>query len=227
MAMKYKQVGGTPTGVGKEFSDTLQSLLTGSYGAAGATSQANNANPVASTTGIAGVLQDLLAGGAGKIGGAAATQIETQQTNDIAALRSRFGAAGGMAFGTPAAYAESTYRANAAPAIMTAEGQLQEGAIAQLLPYLGQIFNRTTPQAEVVGQQNPWVQGLGLGMQAFSAAAPFFGHVTDGGGGGSPNLTPSNMTDPNVSMFMSNPSSTLPRVGYTPSWSSSPAGMVY
>ena len=175
MAMKYKQVGGEPSGVGKDYSDLLQSLLTGSFGAAGATSQAANANPVASTGGISDVLRDILSGGAGKIGGAMATQIGQQQTRDVDALRARFGAGGGAAFGTPASSAEAIYRANVAPQITTAIGGLQENLLNQLFPQYADIYNRTTPQASTVGVQNPWIQGLGLATQAAGAIAPFFG----------------------------------------------------
>src|SRR3972149_5710848 len=57
--------------------------------------------------------------------GEALQQIIQRDTERGAAdLRSRFGAAGGVSLGTPAAYAESLFRAEAAPRAATAMGEL-------------------------------------------------------------------------------------------------------
>ena len=183
MAMKYKTVGGQPTsGVGKDFASSLESLLTGGMGSGGAVSQYNNANPTASTGGVAGTLSDILSGGAGVIGGSMQKMISQQETNDVSALRSRFGAGGGAAFGTPAAYAESTYGSTVAPQLVNAIGGLQMNAIGQLLPQYENMYNRSTPQAESVGVQNPWTQGIGL---AGTAAGAIFGGPAGAAIGGS------------------------------------------
>lgn len=179
MAMKYKTVGGTPNeGLPADFTNMLQGMLTGSYGGAGASSQAANADPYGSTQGIGGILQDLLSGGAGKIGGSMADMISKTQTRNVNDLRSRFGTGGGTAFGTPAAYAESMLRSEEAPKLTQAIGGLQQNALAQLLPIFAALAARGTPQAEVVGQQNPWVQGITLGtnvLGAVASAVPFSG----------------------------------------------------
>ncbi len=51
-------------------------------------------------------------------------QMGQQQGRDIADLRSRFSAGGGMSMGTPAAVAEGLYRANAAPNIAAMMGNM-------------------------------------------------------------------------------------------------------
>ena len=55
---------------------------------------------------------------------AALQQINNQTTQGLANLKAQFTAGGGGAFGTPAAYAESNYLAQAAPQIATALGNL-------------------------------------------------------------------------------------------------------
>lgn len=176
MGMKQKQVGGGPaTGLANDFVGLLQSgLRTGTFGTGGATSQFANANPLASTTGIAGVMNDILAGGAGQIGGSLAQLIQTQQANDVAGLRSRFGVGGGTAFGTPAAYAESTYRAQAAPQITQAIGGLQEGLLGQLLPIISGLSMKGIPQAEITQQASPWLQAAQIGLPILGTVAGAF-----------------------------------------------------
>lgn len=172
MAMKYKQVGGSPTaGLPKDFTDFLQQgLQTGSFGSAGATSQFGAANPLGSTGGISSVLNDILAGGAGKIGGSMAEMIKQVQTQNVNDLRARFGAGGGTSFGTPAAFAEAQYRATEAPQLTTAIGGLQESLLSQLLPIYAGITARGTPQAEITAQPNPWVQAAQLALPIAGAA---------------------------------------------------------
>jgi hypothetical protein len=127
--------------------------------------------------------------------------LQTQQTNDVNSLRSRFGAGGGTAFGTPAAYAESQYRAQAAPQITSAIGNLQLQALSPLLAQMGALTQRGTPQAENVFQPSALMQGLGI-------AAPIAGTLLGGpiggmlgglfggaasGGGGMGGFSPSNI----------------------------------
>lgn len=180
--------GGPATGLADSFVQILQNGLTGSFGPNAPTStgpsqgggglfagfnfpglsgqgnnqQFNNANPVASTTGVAGTLNDILAGGSGKLGGALGKLIQTQQTNDIAALRSRFGAGGGMSFGTPAAYAESVYRSQAAPQIATQTGALQLQTLLPLLSMITQLSGKGIPQAETFAGPSDFTQFANL-----------------------------------------------------------------
>lgn len=171
MGMKYKQVGGGPaTGLAQDWTNFLeQGLNTGTFGPGFAA----GSSAMGATQGIGGFLNDILSGGAGKLGGSLQQILQTQQTSDINSLRSRFGAGGGTAFGTPAAYAESTYRAQAAPQITSAIGNLQLQTLLPLLGQIGGLAQRGIPQAEMVGQQSPWAQIAGI-------AAPVLGGVLGG-----------------------------------------------
>lgn len=242
MGMKYStQGGGAATGLGNDFATFLQQgLNTGSFGGASAAGQAGAANPAGSTQGIAGVLNDILSGGAGKLGGSMAQMMQTQQQNDVNGIRARFGASGGTAFGTPGQYAESTYRAQAAPQITSAIGNMQMSALAQLFPQIGALAQKGIPQAEVTAQQNPWVTAAGIAAPAFGAIlggpagaslGGMFSGMMGGGGGASAsgasapfNMMPQNMDfshmfQPNMSF---NPAMSIPSGGgfnwgqYTP-----------
>lgn len=182
MAMKYREVGGgAATGLSEDFIGMLRKgLQTGSFGSAGATSQAGAANPVGDTTGIAGILNDLLAGGAGKIGGATANIITKQAGRDVADLRSRFGAGGGTAFGTGSQYAESVLRSETAPKLATAVGGLQEGALNMLLPLLANLSGKGIAQRETIAEQNPWASAAQV---ALPVAGSVLGFLAGGSGG--------------------------------------------
>ena len=201
MGTKYKNVGGSGTGLGQDFSQfLLNGLNTGTFGAGTAGAQYGAANPVGQTQGIAGVLNSILSPGAGALGGSLNQLLQLQQQNDVNDIRSRFGVGGGTAFGTPGQYAESTYRAQAAPQIATQIGQLQLGALGQILPYIGQFGMKDIPQAEVAAQENPWLTaakfGLGVGSTALGFGINPFGGGGGGGGGwgtgfgGQPGITP-------------------------------------
>jgi len=195
MGMKEKQVGGSGTGFGHDFASWLQQgLNSGHFGPGFA---AGYGAP-ASTMGISGILNDVLSGGAGTLGGSLGKLLQTQQTNDIGALRSRFGVGGGTAFGTPAAYAESQYRAQAAPQIATQVGNLQLSALGPLLSLMSGIAGKDIPQAESVLAPSPFAQ-------IASIAAPVAGGILGGplgasigaglgglfsGGGASANMIP-------------------------------------
>lgn len=174
MGMKYKQVGGGPaTGLAQDYTNFLeQGLNTGTFGPGFAA----GGSAMGATQGIGGFLNDILSGGAGKLGGSLQQILQTQQTNDVNSIRSRFGAGGGTAFGTPAAYAESTYRAQAAPQIASAIGNLQLQTLLPLLGQIGGLAQRGIPQAEIVGQQSPWAQVAGI-------AAPVLGGILGGPAG--------------------------------------------
>lgn len=168
MGTKYREVGGGPAvGLSKDFINFLESgLMGGSFGA-GAAGQ---------TQGIAGVLNDILAGGGGRIGGSLQDIISRNTETNVNNLRSRFGVGGGTAFGTPAAYAEATYRAQEGPQLINAIGGLQMNALAQLLPIFANLSSKGIAQRETIAQPSPIVSAIQTAAPLASiAAAPFTG----------------------------------------------------
>ena len=175
MGPNYRTVGGgRATGLADDFISLLQSGLSGRFAP-------GNANPYGSTAGIAGVLNDILAGGAGRFGGALSNLIHADTERQAADLRARFGAQGGASFGTPAAYAESLFRSEAAPRAATAIGQLQLSALAPLLQIISGLGERGIPQATNVASPSPLTSFLSTGAQLASSLAPFF--ISPFGGG--------------------------------------------
>lgn len=171
MGTKYKEVGGGPaTGLGNDFIKFLQGgLNTGSFGGVSAAQRTQGADPMGSTQGIAGVLNDILSGGAGQIGGSL-QQLISQDTNRQAdALRSRFGVGGGTAFGTPAAYAESQLRSQQAPQLTQAIGGLQLQALSQILPMIGGFASKGVSQRENVASPSPWASAAAIGAPIIGA----------------------------------------------------------
>lgn len=156
MAPQVSNVGGGPaTGLAKDFTGWLDKALnSGSFGPAG------TGNPTGDTAGFSGMLNDILAGGAGKLGGSLNQLIKSKQEGDIGDLRSRFGASGGMAFGTPAAYAEAQLRAKQGPEAATAIGGLQLSALMPILQMIAGLSGKGIPQAESVVSTNPWLSGF-------------------------------------------------------------------
>jgi hypothetical protein len=136
-----------------------------------------NANPFGSTQGISGILNDILSGGGGKIGGSFQDMITKQEGRDVNALRSRFGASGGTAFGTPGAYAESLLRSETAPKLTSAIGNLQLSALQPLMQIMAQLSGKGISQREVTQQPS------GLANFA-SIAAPIAGSIFGGPLGG-------------------------------------------
>lgn len=171
MGTKTKEVGGGPaTGLANDFVSFLQGgLNTGSFGGGSATQRTNGANPVGSTMGIAGVLNDILSGGAGQLGGSLQQLISRDTERQADQLRARFGLGGGTAFGTPAAYAESNLRAEQAPQLTQAIGGLQLGAIGQLLPLLAGLAGRGISQRETIAQPSPWASAAAIGAPIIGA----------------------------------------------------------
>jgi len=148
MNPKVKDVGGgSAVGLSDDLIAALRSVIGGNFGGQpGPGQRFDAANPVGSTYGFLSGLTDILSPGGGTTGGGIRDLIARKQTEDIGDLRGRFGASGGMAFGTPAAYAESNYRARAAPEAAIATGKLQ---IETLLPFLNsliQLAGRGTSQ---------------------------------------------------------------------------------
>lgn len=213
MGMKEKQVGGSGTGLGHDFASWLQQGLNTGYFGAGSPAGYGSAG---TTMGISGVLNDILSGGAGKLGGSLGQLLQTQQANDIGNLRSRFGVGGGTAFGTPGQYAEAQYRSQVASQIATQVGGLQLQALMPLLGLLGGTANRDIPQAESVLQPSGFSQfasiaapvagallGGPLGASIGSGLGSFFGNHFGGGGGmGSDPLAGFNFNSPMLSGLM-------------------------
>lgn len=171
MGTKYKEVGGGPaTGLANDFISFLQGgLNTGSFGGTSAAQRAQGADPMGATQGIAGVLNDILAGGAGQLGGSLNQLISRDTERQSDALRARFGLGGGTAFGTPAAYAESNLRSEQAPKLANAVGGLQLGAIGQLLPLIAGLAGRGISQREVVASPSPWASAAAIGAPIIGA----------------------------------------------------------
>lgn len=169
MAPKPKTVGGGhATGLSNDFFDFLQrGLNTGSFG------MGSRGSPGNDTMGIAGILNDLLKGGAGNIGGSLGEMISRQNTNNIADLRARYGAGGGMAYGTPGGQAEAGYRAQHGADSAVAIGGLQLDALKALFPLYAQAAQIGTPQAQTIMQQNPIAAGLGTIAPIASSVLPF------------------------------------------------------
>jgi hypothetical protein len=171
MPPKTKEVGGGPaTGLANDFIGWLsQGLNTGTFGAGNpAGTDAHGA-----TRGMGGILNDMLAGGAGQLGGAFTDMISKQGERDALGLRARFGAGGGTAFGTGAQYGEALLRSETAPKMVTAAGNLQMQALGQLLPLFANMSQKGITQRQIVQEQNPWAQAAGL--IAPIAAAAFTG----------------------------------------------------
>lgn len=172
---QYKEAGGGPaTGLANDFISFLQQgLNTGSFGGASSMQRFGGADPMGATGGIAGILNDLLSSGGGKIGGALSQQIKSSTEDNVGALRARFGASGGTAFGTPAAYAEGVLRSQQAPQLVSAIGGLQMQALSPILQLLGGLSQKGIAQREgylqpskfasTVGTLAPIV-GMGLGL---------------------------------------------------------------
>lgn len=160
MAPKIGTVGGGPaTGLAKDYTDWLdKGLNTGTFGTAAGGYKGEGA--MKDTAGLTGIFNDILSQGGGKLGGSLGELIKMNQERDVGALRARFGASGGMSFGTPAAFAESSYRAQAAPQAATAIGQLQLSALEPILRSMLSLSGLGIPQAQTTVSTNPWLSGL-------------------------------------------------------------------
>ncbi len=172
MGLDTKTVGGGPaTGLAGDFVKFLQNgLNTGSFG----TGDANSMDH-----GIGSVLNNLFSQGAGSIGGAAADQITKETDRNAAALRARFGAGGGTAFGTGAQLAESNLRSESAPKITSAIGNLQLSALGPILQSIFGISQKGLSQAENITTPSTLSQvAQGIGTIAPIVAAPFTGGMS-------------------------------------------------
>lgn len=179
MGAKYSEKGGGPAvGLGQDWVQWLsQGLNTGSFG----TGNPAGTDAYGRTMGLSGVLNDILSGGAGNLGGSLGALLQQQQTNDIGALRGRFNVGGGTAYGTPGMNAEVAYRAQAAPQIATQVGQLQMGALMPLLGMLGETASRGITQRQ--GVMQPSAFGSAMGMLLPAAGTILGGPLGDRLGG--------------------------------------------
>lgn len=160
---RFREVGGGPAvGLSEDFIRLLQGSLFGNFGGQPTAGQRfNAASPVGSTEGIARILQNILGEGAGTLGGSLAEMIRRENQRNVADLRARFGAAGGMSLGTPAAFAESLYRAEAAPRTALGVGQLQLSTLLPLLQLSGALSERGIAPRQTVATPSPFASFLG------------------------------------------------------------------
>lgn len=177
MGAKTKEIGGGPTvGLAEDFVSSLQQLLNG-----GGIGTAGSPDAGGSTGSIMGILADLLSPGAGRAGGSIKQLLDKQTERDVNAIRSRFGASGGTAFGTPAQHAESLFRAEAAPRITQAISGLQLQALFPLLQQIGQFSSMGIAPRQLVQQKGFLGEALGTVAGVAGAALPFIGNPFGGG----------------------------------------------
>lgn len=176
MGMKTKEVGGGPaTGLADNYVSMLQQLMnSGGMGTAGSPQ-------VGSGGDIMSVLADILGAGGGKAGGAINQLLSKQQERDVNNIRARFGMSGGTAFGTPAAHAESLYRAEAAPHIAQAITGMQLQAIMPLLQQIGGLSQMGIPQRQVIQQKTGLGQALDVVGGLAQTGMQFAGGFSRGG----------------------------------------------
>jgi len=226
MGYKEKTVGGGPaTGLADEFVSFLQNFITsgqfggssgkgtkknpnevrGGVGGSAATSQYQAENPQADATGIFGLLNSMISNPqADKSVQDLIAKDSERGRND---LRARFGASGGMAYGSPAAYAESLYQAEQAPRTAVAMDQMAQQRIGSLMPFFQMLQNLSgmgIPQAQTVMEPSKFMQGFNMVMDTANTAANFMPM----GGGGETDRTTQAMK------FIPTPSSTSPQVNW-------------
>lgn len=195
---KYSEKGGgAATGLSNDFIGWLRGgLNSGSFGGMSGPQQTGDAQN--NMGGMGGILNDILSGGAGKLGGAYQSMIEKENQRQVDGLRSRFGAEGGMGGGTPAAYGESMLRSEVAPKLASTIGQLQMSAMNPLMQMMAELSGKGITQRQGMMTPNPW-------MSALSSIAPAAGMALSGPLGGMLG-----------GMFGGGASTTLPNGGPTP-----------
>lgn len=169
MGSKYKKVGGRQSaeGLSENFISFLNNALQGGLGAGKPAGQG-------AVGGARGIYGDILSGGAGQLGGSLQQILEKSQARDVGQLRSRFGQQGGMSLGTPAAFAESKYRAEAAPQAATQIGELQLKALSPILSGISSIYGNQTPAAEMVEQKSGFQQFMTNAGDIAGSVSKFF-----------------------------------------------------
>lgn len=191
--------GGKATGLGNDLATWLdQALRTGTFGsgAGGGSAAGNFAN-----NGISAIFNDILSPGAGKLGGALGETIQNQKQFDLSSILGRFGAGGGMSFGSPAAYGASNYLAKEAPAEALGIGNLQMSALAPILNMMMGIGQKGISQRQTMVQPSDLSQALSViapvAGAAFGAGGAFAPAMAGGASGGmSPTLLGQGNTNP-------------------------------
>jgi len=187
MGYKERTIGGGPaTGLAEDFTGFLKNLInTGSFGGGTAGQQAGAANPMGDTQGIMGLLNSIVSNPQ------ADQSVQQLISKDIERgrndLRARFGAGGGMAYGTPAAFAEGLYQAEQAPRTAIAMDQMAQQRVASLMPFFQMIQNISSmgiPQAQSTLQPSGGMQAFNILMDIANTAANF---MPQGPGGGQTN----------------------------------------
>jgi hypothetical protein len=174
LGAKTKEVGGGPAvGLAEDTITGLRALLNPQRTNTGGLGTAGSPDAFGSAGGAFGILAQLLSPGAGNVGGSYAKLINKQQERDVNAIRSRFGASGGAAFGTPAAFAENQYRAEAAPQVATQIGKLQLEALMPLLQGAFGLSQSGIAPRQLVQQKSGLGQALGTFAKIGGAALPF------------------------------------------------------
>lgn len=168
--------GGAAKGLGKDFTSFLQNFInTGSFGAGTSGQQGVAADPMADTQGIFGLLNSLVSNPTADK--AVQGQLEKDQGRNVNQIRSRFGAGGGTAFGSPGAFAENQYRAESTPEIAKTMDEMGQNRLAALMPLFQQAFGlagKGIPQAETMMEPDALMQGLNIGSQVASIGANLF-----------------------------------------------------
>lgn len=188
--MQSKQVGGSAgtTQLADEFIKMLMGGLTGQgFGAAGG--RTGSAAVGESGMNMFSVLNNVLAGGGGEAGASINQMIQRDIERQSNALRARFNQGGGMAMGTPAAYAESNLRAEAAPRATQAITEMQMQALMPLMQIMTGMASKGITQREEVMQPSPF-------MQFMSAMGPVLGNALPMMAGMPPMPLPTGTTQP-------------------------------
>lgn len=208
MGYEEKTVGGGPaTGLANDFTSFLKNMITsGSFGGGTAGQQTAGANPSGDAQGIMGLLNSIVSNPQ------ADKSVQQLISKDIERgrndLRARFGASGGMGFGTPAAVAEGIYQAEQAPRTAVAMDQMAQGRIGALMPFfqmINQLSSLGIPQAQSTMQPNAWMQGFNIISDIANTAANFIPMGPGGGDTSSRMPTPANPSIPNPSVGGYNP----------------------
>lgn len=183
MGYEEKKVGGGPaTGLANDFTSFLQSFMNtgrfpdsrGGVGAASAGAQFNNADPMGTSSGLFNLLNSIVSNPQADAGTRELINKDIERgRND---LRARFGAQGGMAFGTPAAVAEGVYQAEQAPRTAIAMNDMAMQRVQALMPFFQMIHSLSglgIPQAETTLQPNKWMQGFNTIMDVANTVSNF------------------------------------------------------
>lgn len=197
MGYNERTVGGGPArGLAKDFTGFLQDFITtGSFGGGTAGQQAGVANPMSDAANVFGLLNSIINNP--QADQAVQDQISKTQDRNVNQIRARFGTSGGSAFGSPAAFAENQYRAEATPQVAMAMDQMAQNRLASLMPFFTQamgISGMGIPQTQTTMQPNGWMQGLNLATQLGGIGANFLmpgsGALIGAAGNALTNMTP-------------------------------------